>query len=166
MNNRGVSTIELLVSFVIIAIVAIGMFSAVFDILDKIDYYQEQLSVTIFRGNVINSLQKDLNQKKLYGLSTCGTYCYDITYQNLTTKRFKVDTTKKTIQYGGIAEALPKGFDFSSGIIFNTATISTPTGRNDSIFRIYIPIGNTSLGINTDINIVYQYDSRTMKNLP
>jgi hypothetical protein len=165
MNNKGISSIELLVSFVIIAFVAIGMFKAVFDILDKIDYYQEETKVTILKGGIINSIQKDLNQRKLYGYSLCGTNCYDITYQDLTTRRFKVDTTKKTIQYGSIAEGLPKGFDFTGNIIFAITSLSSPTNRNDSLLRIFIPISDASSGINSDINIVYQFDSRNMKNL-
>jgi hypothetical protein len=166
MNNKGISSIELLVSFVIIAFVAIGMFKAVFDILDKIDYYQEETRITILKGTIINTLQKDLNQRKMYGFKTCGTNCYDITYQDLTTRRFKVDTTKKTIQYGGIAEALPEGYDFTGSIIFTATNITTPVGRNDTILRIFIPMSNAASGINGDINIVHQYDSRNMGNLP
>jgi hypothetical protein len=166
MNKKGISSIELLVSFVIISFVAIGMFKAVFDMLDKIDFYQEETQITILKGNIINSLQKDLNQRKLYSFINCGTNCYDITYQDLTTRRFKVDTAKKTIQYGGIADVLPKGFDFTGSIIFNITTISAPVNRNDSILRIFIPMSDASTGINGDINIVHQFDSRNMKNIP
>lgn len=166
MNNRGISSIELLVSFVIISFVAIGMFNAVFDLLDKIEYHQEQISITVLKGNITNSIQKDLKQRKLYGYTACGINCFDITFQDLTTRRLKVDNSKNTIQYGGIAEKLPKGFDFTGDMVFNIATISAPTDKNDTILRLFISISSSTSNINGNINIVHQYDSRNMKNIP
>jgi Tfp pilus assembly protein PilW len=166
MNSKGMSTVELMVSFVIISLVSIGLFSAVIDLLDKIDFYQEQARITILQGNIINSMQKDLKHRKLYGYKTCGTDCYDITYQDLNVRRFKVDTTNNTIQYGSITEKVPEGFAINGSIIFTSTKIDTTVGKNDSILKVYIPISNDTLDINGDINVIHQYDSRDTGTLP
>jgi len=165
-NNKGMSTIELIVSFVIISLVAVGMFKSVLDLLDKISFYQSNVNITILKGSITNSVQEDLVHREFYRYDSCGTNCYDITFKDLTTRRFKVDTSSRTIQYGGISDKLPEDFTLSGSILFDTTKVSSPEDKNDSILRIFVPIENESLGIKSDINIVYQYDSRNTGDLP
>ncbi|MDD2470145.1 MAG: type II secretion system protein, partial [Bacilli bacterium] len=107
MNKKGFSTIELIVSFVIVSFVAIAIFRTVVVLMDKVNFYQSESEMTIINGNIINSIQKDLRYRKLYGISACGTDCYDITYQDLAVRRLKVDSANNSIQYGGFTDKLP-----------------------------------------------------------
>ncbi|HHX16459.1 MAG TPA: hypothetical protein GX725_00885 [Mollicutes bacterium] len=166
MNNKGMSTIELMVSFVIISIVAIGMFKSVIDLMDKVEFYQHNMKITVLKGSITNSLQGDLVNRKLYKYDTCGSNCYDITFQDLTTKRFMVDSEKNLIQYGGISDKIPEDFIISGAILVDITNKAVSGDVNDSIFRIFIPIENKALGITTNINVVHQYDSKDMGNLP
>ncbi len=164
MNKKGMTSIELLVSFVIISFVSIGMFSAVIDLLDKMEVYQRKINMTVMKGNITNSIQKDLKQRKLYGYTSCGTNCYDFTYQDGTTKRLKIDLTEDTVLYGGISEKVPASFEITGNMTFTKSSYTTAENKNNSILKIYIPIKSNSLNINGDINIVHQYDSRTTNN--
>lgn len=166
MNKKGFSTIELLVSFVIVSFVAIAMFKTVVDLLDKINYYQEQAKMSIIDGNIANSIQKDLNQKKFYGVDICGGNCYDITYQDLSVRRLEINDIANTIRYGGITEVLPDNRVIYGALQINSQTLSAPIGKNDTILQIFIPIQNEIVGMTNDINIVYQYDSRDTGGLP
>ena len=72
MNNKGMSTIELIVSFVIISLVAVGMFKSVLDLLDKISFYQSNVNITILKGSITNSVQEDLVHREFYRYDSCG----------------------------------------------------------------------------------------------
>lgn len=166
MNNKGFSTIELLVSFLIISFVAIAMYKTVLDLLDKVNYYQDAAKTTVLNGNIINSIQKDLNHKKFYGIDVCGCNCYDITYQDLSVRRLKVDTTKGTIQYGGITETVPEGSSISGNLQITTQTFTVPEGKNNTIVKISIPIDDLNNNKAADISVIYQYDDRDRSGLP
>lgn len=165
MSKKGFSTIELLVSFVIVSFVAIAMFKTVLELLDKAKYYQDQSKMTIVNGNVINSIQKDLNQKKLYGYSSCGCNCFDISYQDLSVKRLKIDLTANTIQYGGITEKLDNIHVIDGNMQLVKQTFPVGEDKNNTILRIYVPILNKTINSSSDINIVYQYDNSDFGNL-
>jgi len=166
MNKKGFSTVELLVSFTIISFVAIAMFNTVFDLLDKVEYYQNLSKVTILNGNTINSVQKDMKQRKYYGSKSCGTNCYDITYQDLSVKRLKISVTAHTIQYGGITERVPSNNVINGNLVFTIQSFTADAGDNNTILTINIPIYNESMNVNNNINIVHQYDSNDLGGLP
>lgn len=166
MNKKGFSTIELLVSFLIISFIAIAMFKTVLDLLDKVNYYQEASQMTVLNGNIINSVQKDLNHKKFYGANACGCNCYDITYQDLSVRRLKVDDVAGTVQYGGITEKLPDNVAIYGGLQLTKATFAESAGKNDTVLKIFIPIENVASGKSQNINIIFQYDSRDSGGLP
>jgi len=166
MNKKGFSTVELLVSFVIISFIAIAMFNTIFDLLDKVEYYQSLSKITILNGNVINSVQKDMKQKKYYGSTSCGLNCYDITYQDLSVKRLKTDLIANTVQYGGITERLPSNNVLNGNLVFTTQSFIADAGNNNTILKFYIPIYNEMMDVNNDITIVHQYDSNDLGGLP
>lgn len=165
MKKKGFSTIELLVSVVIVSFVAIAMFKTVLDLLDKVNIYQNRTRVTILNGNITNSIQKDLMQRKLYGINNCGCNCYDIVYQDLTMKRFLVDVDGNKIQYGGIAEKYPDDYSISDNVTLDIETFTMAETKKDSILKITIPIIDNVTEIDDSINIVHQYDSRDIDNL-
>lgn len=165
MNRKGFSTIELLISVVIVSIVAIAMFKTVLDLLDKVSIYQNRTRVTIINGNITNSIQKDLIQRKLYGINNCGCNCYDIVYQDLTTKRLFADVDGNKIQYGGIAEKFPDDYSIYDNVTLYITTFTMEEDKNDSIFKIMIPVIDKVTEVDDSINIIYQYDSRDIDNL-
>lgn len=166
MNKKGFSTIELVVSFIIVSFVAIALFRSVLSLLDRTSLFQVDAKYILVSGNITNSIQKDLNQRKLYGIDDCGCNCFDITYQDLTTKRFLVDREKRNIQYGGIAETLPDDFTITGDIDLTRTSFTKDEGKNNTILKISIPILNKITEKTISIDIVHQYDNRDIGDLP
>lgn len=164
--KNGFSTIELLVSFVIVSFVSIAMFKTVTDLMDKIDNYEQLSKITIINGTLSNKIEADLIQKKLYGVNACGCNCYDFIFQDLNTVRLTVDVTNKTIRYGNTTEVLPSNYVITNNMTLAETFITTPSTMFNTILKIFIPIKNNVNNSNFDLNIVYQYDSRDMGILP
>lgn len=166
MNKKGFSTVELLVSFIIITFISIAMFNTVLKLLDRISDYQAKVQLVILNGNIINTIQKDLNQKKFYGANTCGENCYEIVYQDLSTARLKIGAQNNTIQYGGITEKLPSHVLVTGNVSLTTQTYANDIDKNNTILKINIPIEHEETSVANDINVVYQFDSRDTGGLP
>jgi len=166
MQKNGFSTIELLVSFVIISFVSIAMFKTVTDLIDKIDTYEQLSKITIIKGTLSNKIEADLIQKKLYGVNACGCNCYDFIFQDLNTTRLTLNVTTKTIKYGNTTEVLPANYVITNNMSLTENFIVTPASMYNTILKIYIPITNSINNSTFNINIIYQYDSRDMGLLP
>lgn len=167
MKKNGFSTIELLVSFIIISFVSIAMFNTVLDLLDRIQYYQEQSKITIIVGNVTNAMQSDFNRRKIYKINTCGTNCYEFIYQDFKANRLIINRDGATIQYGGIAQKIPKGYTISSDIAFERIINSNVTAdKSNALLKILIPIKSTATDKIINIRITYIYDERDIGSLP
>lgn len=160
-NNKGFSTIELLVSFVIISFISIAMFRAVLVLNNKLYNFQSSINLIIFNGTFTNGMTKDLMSNQIDNITTCGTNCYDITYQTLATKRLMLDSNKGLLQYGDIIQKLPEGAKFDGDITFDNVTNSgIAIGRKNSILRISVPISSDNITGDYSINVIYQYDNR------
>lgn len=173
MKNLGFSTIELLVSFVIISLIALAMFKTVIDLTDQIDRYEKMSEIAIVRGTILNNVKKDLLQRKIYGVNICGCSCLDIVFQDLNVKRLIVNSTEKTIRYGNKAERLPDGYYFLNNltnindfITYQSSTLTMPITKLNTILNIKIAIRNLKDNNTYDINIIHQYDSRQTGYLP
>lgn len=166
MKRKGFSTVELIVSFVIVSIVSIAIFKTVTSLMDKINFYQNQSKMTIINGNIINSIQQDLRHRKLYGISECGSNCYDIMYQNFDVRRIKINMTNKTIQYGGVTEKLPSNVKITGDLQLTTQTFTVEDGKHNAILTIFIPLEDEVMETSYSLNVVYQYDNRDIGGLP
>lgn len=173
MKNLGFSTIELLVSFVIISLIALAMFKTVIDLTDQIDQYEKMSEIAIVRGTVLNDVKKDLIQRKIYGVNLCGCSCLDIVFQDLNVKRLIVNSEEKTIKYGNKAERLPDGYYFlynlmniNDFITYKSTTLTMPVLKYNTILNIKVAIRNLKDNNIYDINIIHQYDNRQTGYLP
>ena len=106
-----------------------------------------------------NSIKKDFTTKKVTSFISCGTNCYDITYENEATNRLTIDKTSNIINYGSISEKLPKNYMFYDDIEVNAYQSYDST---DSKYYKYITINfsiknKTSVG-NDDIKYMYIYE--------
>jgi hypothetical protein len=82
-------------------------------------------------------------------------------YQDMVTKRLKLDSIKETLQYGSIIQRLPKDALFNGNITFDNDEIEgIETGKKNAILRVSIPIVSNVINGDYSINVVYQYDNR------
>ncbi|MDD3048452.1 MAG: DUF5011 domain-containing protein [Bacilli bacterium] len=170
MNKKGFSTIELLVSFIIISFISTAMFKSVLLLNDKLYNYINTSAVLVYNGNAINYIQDDLKGKVITSTTSCGTNCYTIAFDNGESKTLKIDNTTKVLQYGGFSKKLPNNTSFDLDTdqleVSNTLYTVGATAKTNSILNINIPIISDVITGEYDINIIYQYFSNANSDAP
>lgn len=159
-KKNGFSTVELLVSFVIISFIAISMFRAIILLNDKLFMYVNTTKIIVFKGSITNYIESDLNNNILASYTNCGANCYDLTYNSGEIRRLKIDTTNKTIQYGSMKKSLPSDVSFNGNISISNNTYTVNSGlKNNSILNINIPLMSDVIEGTYDIKVAYQYNA-------
>ncbi len=151
-NKKGFSIIELLVSFIIISLLTITMFRTVLMLNDKLFYYHHTSRLTVFQGNIMNSIQKDLFTRGFSYVDSCGSNCYDIYFLDGESKILSIDNNENILQYGLFAEKLPKNSKFSGDVIIEIISFD----ETKYIYQIKIPISSDIFEMEYNINVVYQ----------
>ncbi len=157
MKNNGFSTIELLLSFVIISIITIAMFKTVTVLNEKLFYFQNSSRLVLTRGKFANAVKEDLMNNKLTFISNCGSNCYDIVYETGKVRRLQRDVDEGLIKYGYITEKLPKDAYFSGDIVVTNENFNLETGKYNGILKIKVPISTEAIRGEYDIDIIHQY---------
>lgn len=157
-KEKGFSSLELLISFIIISLLTTAMFRTVLVLNNKLFYYQHTSVLTIFRGTIMNIIQKDLMENGLSNIVSCGSNCYNIVFSGGNSKRLELNIDNKTLKYGNFAESLSKDASFIDDITLTNETIDgISAGKYNKILNIKIPIKSDIYDERYDINIVYQY---------
>lgn len=157
MKKNGFTLIELLVCFILITFVSLSLFKTVLSLSQKQIKnisYNEYLT---FASVLSNTLQKDFEEKKITSFVSCGTNCYDITYEGNGIIRLSINKSKRTFTYGNTTETLPNSYMFYSDLMFNSyESGDIPDGVNKYI-TITIPIKDKNSVSYSDIKYMYQY---------
>lgn len=155
-NNRGFTLIEVLVTFTLITGVSIAFFKT------TISLQQQQLKniakndYKAFAIVLNNSIRSDFLNNKITKISSCGTNCYNILYEDEEVN-LSIDTENNAIVYGDTMEVIPKDYKLIGGIEVNNY-VGTGDG-NDSYIAFSISLkSNYEKNINS-IKYMYQYDS-------
>ena len=81
MNQKGITLVELLVSFSIITILSLGLFKATLSIEEKQMINISKNNFVSFNSIINNSIQNDFLTKEINSFTQCGTNCYEIKYK-------------------------------------------------------------------------------------
>lgn len=125
MNNKGVSVIEILVSFVLISIVLIGMMNVVYLYRGKISTSNYRKQLITYKNKLTRDIYNDINTMKIYSINKCSSNsdkCIELKFginaSSLVTKKLEISDDNirdKYIAYGGekykIYEELPSSGD-------------------------------------------------------
>lgn len=155
-KNRGFTLIEVLVTFTLITGVSIAFFKT------TISLQQQQLKniakndYKAFAIVLNNKIQSDFLNNKITKISSCGTNCYNILYEDEEVN-LSIDTENNAIVYGDTKEVIPKDYKLIGGIEINNY-VGTGDG-NDSYIAFSISLkSNYEKNINS-IKYMYQYNS-------
>jgi hypothetical protein len=160
-NNKGFSTLELLISFIIISFVSIAMFRAVLTLNNKLFYYQHTSRLIVFQGSLTNAIQRGLSNEVVNKITPCGTNCYDIRYKNSAIKRLKIDKSVNTIQFGNIIERLPTNTRFIGDLVFDISGIqSNENVKYNTVITFNVAVISDIVDEVFNINITHQYNSK------
>lgn len=151
MNKKGFTTVELIVSFVLVVTIAIFLFQIV--IILKNIYVESSFKTEIMikQSNLSNLIYTSFDD----GINTisCDTNSVTFTYKDDNTKTLSIDKENNLISFGSYTTSLIENTyfqDLSTNIIYSNESM---------IFKMIIPIKHDKYNDNFDINIVYPLNS-------
>ncbi len=156
MNQKGITLVELLVSFSIITILSLGLFKATLSIEEKQMINISKNNFVSFNSIINNSIQNDFLTKEINSFTQCGTNCYEIKYKGNEIKKLELNKDKKIISYGDVKEKLPNNYFFYDDI--NLTKYTSSDNENNSYILLNIPIRSNFDSNKKDIKIMYQYN--------
>ncbi len=109
LNNKGLTVVELILSFTLLIVLVFGMFNVVVEIKDYSEAKELEKDLVEFKNRIIYKIQNDLitgNIKDLE-IQNTGTPTLKITMTDGTTKTLEINLTKKEIKYDGETYKIP-----------------------------------------------------------
>jgi len=167
--KRGMSLVELIVSFTMISLLSLVVFRTILNIqatqIRNIAYN----NFVTFHLTLNRKIQDDLVTKKITQISTCGTNCYNIRYawqengvnrQQVKTLRQQTAGDEILIIYHDYIEKLPRTFSLDGTFTLTNEVIAN-VGSNtfNKMLIITIPLKSSVLERNTNIKYIYQYNN-------
>lgn len=161
MNNRGVTVVEILVSFILISILIVGMMNVVYLYRGKISTSNYRKQLITYKNTLTKDIYNDILKKKVYDVKRCDDnekrcieFSFGLQADDVVTKKLEISNTStddeirnKYISYGDqiykIYEELPSGLTdlkkyevlkfTTDGILFTVDNLGTDTVYNVDI---------------------------------
>ena len=125
MNNKGFTLVELITTFALTATLIVLLVNIVLVIKDIYVKYEIKTELLIKQGDLYTALYNriDLGDSKEYTtkVSSCGSGCYRLTFDDTTHEDIVV--TSKKITFGDFVYKAPKGVTFNSELV-NTGNVA------------------------------------------
>lgn len=109
LNNKGLTVVELILSFTLLIVLVFGMFNVVVEIKDYSEAKELEKDLVEFKNRIIYKIQNDLitgNIKDLE-IQNTGTPTLTITMTDGTTKTLEIIFKEKIIKYDGETYKIP-----------------------------------------------------------
>ena len=158
-NKKGFTTVELVVSFVLIAVISIGFFNTILSLQKQ---QQRNIAINQYKAFILSlnsSIQNDFLNDRIDKIEICGSNCYNITYLNNGEKQLLIDEENSIITYGSYKDRLPSDYRFIDEVEI-TSYLSDKVGF-DSYIVLTITVKNDLENKIEKIKYMYQYDSDT-----
>lgn len=165
MNKKGFTLIEFIISFCLIAGIALLIFEIILSL--KTLYLNGNIKTTLLskQGIMLQRIYDDYNNNTLKSVSSCGLSCLTFTYSDddgVLTKTLEIDPYNTTITYDNYTIKLEDGSYIGEVDVSNsTITSITNTSLNNSLLTINIPIYNNLIEGNYGLNINLPYNDLT-----
>ena len=166
LNNKGITLVELVVTFAIAMVLIIGMMNVIVDFKDDIALNTVKKDLVEYQSSMTYLIENDLIKKKLVSITdntTDNKYLnYTLTFQDNTNKVLIVDLTNKLIKYDNIIYDIPdKNYvEFrDKAIFYDEENVDSKNDINISlssnILYIYIPYFNLMDNTNMGLDIIH-----------
>lgn len=129
-NNRGFSTIELVVSFSICMVVVVILFQIVISLKELYEKSGIKTELLNKQNLIVNQIYTDINEKGLGNVTTCGDYCATFTYKDGSVK--SLNYTSNKISYGNYTTSI------NQGSMVGNVTLE----NNNSVWYVYLPLNH------------------------
>ena len=102
LNNKGITIVELIISFTLLMIIAMGMLNVVNEIRSFANQKLEEKKVTEFKNDLYKDFHKTMLTKGYKSMTDCSTsssICKEIIFKDNTKTIFKIDLLAKEIEF-------------------------------------------------------------------
>lgn len=110
LNNKGITIVELIISFTLLMIIAMGMLNVVNEIRSFANQKLEEKKVTEFKNDLYKDFHKTMLTKEYKSMTDCSTsssICKEIIFKDNTKTIFKIDLLAKEIEFNDYKYVLP-----------------------------------------------------------
>ena len=159
MNKKGFTVIELMTTFVLIAIISTLLIKLTITLKEIYITGDIKTSLLTKQGIMTDKIYKDLKTGTLSGISSCGVNCIDFNYSG-TTKRLKINTDNSDY-------TLLTYSNYSIKVKNNEGYFETPVAKIEDttpnkIFTLKAPIKSKLVKGDFGLNIVYQLGTESV----
>ena len=148
MNKKGFTVVELMATFILVSAASLLLVRLALTVKEIYTVNDLKTVLLVKQGNMVDIIYKDINNKTLNSITSCGKNCVKFTYSD-TSKQLKIDSDKKIVKYGNYTYKLTDS-NYLGNITYDNYSSS---GRN--IFYLDIPIYDRLVGGNYGINLVF-----------
>ena len=162
LNKRGFTVVELLVSFAIISVILVAMFSVIFTLTTNYSTASVGSELISTQAVITKQLADDLLNDNITSVVTCGDKCIDINYQASGIKRLEItkENQRTLFKYGDFSKKLVDGSKFDKPTVTNNIIEGVASNRNNGIITFNFPITHNDIKGDYGIHLTYQYDTR------
>lgn len=168
-TNKGFTTVELLVSFTLTAVIVFFLFEILFILKDL--YVDTGIKTKLLTKQAVlaETLNDDITTKNILYVTKCddADICLEFGFVDedlavgVNRKRLLIDRDTNNIKYGNVSNNLISGSEFGNiEVTYEKVITTNNTSTYDSILNISVPIYHRLIEKeNFGFNVTYQYNS-------
>lgn len=161
MNNKGFSTVELVVSFTLTTVIVLFLIEIIFLIKDLYVSIGVKMKLLTKQTTINKIINDDFVSKKVTLATTCGDNCFKFFFDDETSKILSYDKDKKTISYGNYTTSLLSGSKFGNIVVSTSIDVNVKDSNNlNGILNIQIPVYHSLIEKEDfGVNLLYLFNS-------
>lgn len=141
-NKKGMTVVELIVSFSLVLVIAVFLFQLVLNLKKLYDNSIVKTELLNKQSIISNEINKKFRSKTISSTTSCGTNCYQFNYTDNSNDKLVVDYDNNTIEFGTYKTELPKDSYLKNVTVDVVKTATLQPYVDGSILIVDIPIYN------------------------
>ena len=116
LNNKGITIVELIISFTLLMVIAMSMLKVVNEIRSFANQKLDEKKVVEFKNDLYKDFHKTMLTKGYKSMTDCSTsssICKEITFKDDTKTKFEIDLLAKQIEFNGYKYVLPYSMEIN-----------------------------------------------------
>ena len=160
MNKKGMTVVELVVSFSLTTVIALFLIQVVLFLKDTYAINGVKSEIILNQSIISDRLNSLFAEKKiLFVDNNCGDYCIDIIFYDSSMSTINFDVEGNRVIIDDYVASLPSGTHMSD-IAFSITNIPELENTNNGIFSIKATLTNDLIRDESfNINAIYQFNS-------
>lgn len=164
-NNKGISLVELIITFALLMVIIIGMLNIVNSIKSDVNDKEMIRKITQFNTDIVTTIQKKLLNNKFNTLTDCdnqelNSICKKIVFSDNTSTEIKIHFLEKTITFDGITYTIPYDdeMNFLNNYNFSNANGIVNVSINNNFLIIDVPYYKSIEITQEHLNTINEYN--------